>query len=513
MANATSGLVQYGSATFFSTGPIDVATQGALGPAGSVTSSTSISGINVSGTEEVLTASSASSMCTVSEAGAEGSTTIVDGVLRVSEGTPNPGDEVYVGVPTSPIANTTFNGSTESTGDTFQYIFNEQVVNPDGSLTVYAGHLRLLGPNAVGEVYWGKSECGVTSTISATPTISTVASAGGPVGTSITDDATVSGGTSPTGTVEFRLYGPDDDICATVIFISSNRPLTSDGTATSGSFTPTAAGTYRWRAIYSGDANNVPVSAPCNAPNESVTITAATPDIVTQASAGGPVGTPVHDVATVSGGVSPTGTVEFDLYGPDNDDCSGGSVFTSTVPLAADGTATSGPFTPTVAGTYRWRAGYSGDANNASVTAPCNAPNESVTISAPVANLVVAKECTPATARAGGGIAPGDTVNCEIKVTNNGPSTATDVTLTDDLPPGMTIVPGSVTSSPSPGGFACTTHPTDPELRCEDPALAVGETNIVAYSATVTDSAGPGQTFTNEAIADASNAEPATARE
>ena len=68
------------------------------------------------------------------------------------------------------------------------------------------------------------------------------------------------------GTVEFRLYGPDDATCATAIFTSSNRPLTFSGagntnaSATSAAFTPTAAGTYRWRAFFSGDANNNAIS-------------------------------------------------------------------------------------------------------------------------------------------------------------------------------------------------------------------------------------------------------------
>jgi hypothetical protein len=43
---------------------------------------------------------------------------------------------------------------------------------------------------------------------------------------------------------------------------------------TSGAFTPAAAGTYRWIASYSGDANNAPTTAPCNAPTENVVVSA-----------------------------------------------------------------------------------------------------------------------------------------------------------------------------------------------------------------------------------------------
>lgn len=206
----------------------------------------------------------------------------------------------------------------------------------------------------------------------ATPTITTQASAGGPVGTSVTDTATVSGGAGPTGTVTFRLFSDAD--CTAQVFTSTNA--LSGGTATSGSFTPANPGTYRWTAVYNGDANNDTATSACNAPNESATIGRASPTITTQASAGGPIGSAVTDTATVSGGLNPTGTVAFRLFS--NSTCTS-QVFTSTNPLSG-GTATSGSFTPGGAGTYFWTAVYNGDANNNSATSPCRAPNESVTI-------------------------------------------------------------------------------------------------------------------------------------
>ena len=39
----------------------------------------------------------------------------------------------------------------------------------------------------------------------------------------------------------------------------------------------------------------------------------------------------------------------------------------------------SNPFTPTLAGTYRWIASYSGDANNAPVAGKCNDAGENST--------------------------------------------------------------------------------------------------------------------------------------
>jgi hypothetical protein len=55
-------------------------------------------------------------------------------------------------------------------------------------------------------------------------------------------------------------------------------PLVPEGggvaSASSGSFTPTVVGTYRWRAAYSGDSTYGPVSPLCNDVNESVVVTA-----------------------------------------------------------------------------------------------------------------------------------------------------------------------------------------------------------------------------------------------
>ena len=70
------------------------------------------------------------------------------------------------------------------------------------------------------------------------------------------------------------LFGPDDATCAgTPIFQSTVSYPAADGAITSGAFTPVSAGTYRWRAFYSGDANNVGVATPCNDANETVRVT------------------------------------------------------------------------------------------------------------------------------------------------------------------------------------------------------------------------------------------------
>ena len=66
----------------------------------------------------------------------------------------------------------------------------------------YSGDANNLG---------ARSECGSESVIvtKATPTIATIASKGGPIGTQIHDTAQVSGGDNPTGTVTFILFAPE----------------------------------------------------------------------------------------------------------------------------------------------------------------------------------------------------------------------------------------------------------------------------------------------------------------
>jgi hypothetical protein len=201
------------------------------------------------------------------------------------------------------------------------------------------------------------------------------------VGGVIRDAATVSGLINPTntGTVTFRLYS--DSNCANQVF-TSTTPLTltsaTSGTATSGDYTTTAPGTYRFRATYNGDANNVAVGPnPCNEPAEAVVVGPAGPSIVTRASPTVPVGGSISDTATLSGGVSPTGTITFTLFGPDNATCSGTPIFTSTKAVNGNGDVTSDSYTTTAAGTYRWVARYSGDGNNAAAgPTACNDPFE-----------------------------------------------------------------------------------------------------------------------------------------
>jgi hypothetical protein len=107
-------------------------------------------------------------------------------------------------------------------------------------------------------------------------TLSTVASPGVTLGAAIFDTATLSFGAAPTGTITFSLYGPNDPICdTTAIFTSAAIVNHGNGIYTSASTTPLVIGTYRWRAGYSGDANNAATLTACADVSESVIISAA----------------------------------------------------------------------------------------------------------------------------------------------------------------------------------------------------------------------------------------------
>ncbi len=109
----------------------------------------------------------------------------------------------------------------------------------------------------------------------ATPVLSTAVSASVALGGSVSDTALLQEGFRPTGTMMFKLYGPGDTNCsAAPVFTSAAIPLAMP-TTPSGPYTPTAAGTYRFIATYSGDAANNSVGGACTDASEAVTVTAA----------------------------------------------------------------------------------------------------------------------------------------------------------------------------------------------------------------------------------------------
>src|SRR5205807_9144781 len=84
---------------------------------------------------------------------------------------------------------------------------------------------------------------------------------------------------------------------------------------------PTTTSTYTWGISWPGDTNYNPIPASgtgvqCGGANETLTVQKATPSLSTQMR--------LDDIATISGGFSPSGTITFKLY--DNADCTGTKV-------------------------------------------------------------------------------------------------------------------------------------------------------------------------------------------
>jgi len=304
--------------------------------------------------------------------------------------------------------NPTCNFEQTSTGEPNGWIFRA------GPIALVNGTASVPAPGytvtSVGTYQWvadyggdnnnteARSGCGKEAiTIGKAPTsINTQPSSpeGAPVGTALTDSATVIG-SNPTGNIRFYLFAPENPTCNFEqtsenapngwIFMAGPIALV-DGKASvpPPGYTTTETGTYRWVADYGGDSNNTEARSGCG--KEAVTIGKHSTGLTSTPSPGGVTGTKIFDTVKVLNGIDPSGSVTFSLYGPADPSCSDAAIFTSTVALLANGTAKSASFSgTTTAGTYNWIAGYKGDVNNAGSTGRCG--DEPVHITAPTGGV------------------------------------------------------------------------------------------------------------------------------
>lgn len=188
--DADGGAAVFGPAHIFSgkspvelgtappSGPITVSTSGS--PGGSVTSSVSI-GLHPkpvpatcdgqpSGTKNCSSpggfgpvvpneGDELHATCTADDKGVSGSTRFVNAILsRSTDEGGEPKDREPI--PDSPPPNYTREGVITNVGDRFRVVYNEQIIDPvDGSITVNAIHMFLLGDIAVGEQILGHVRC------------------------------------------------------------------------------------------------------------------------------------------------------------------------------------------------------------------------------------------------------------------------------------------------------------------------------------------------------------------
>jgi hypothetical protein len=179
-----------------------------------------------------------------------------------------------------------------------------------------------------------------------TSTLSIEASAGVTLGESVGAKATL-GSYGQEGTVEFRLFGPEDESCTGSPAFAESMSVTGSGTYEAG-FTPTVAGTYSWVATYSGDAEDVGAETACGEatvevaepeappvepeptpepeptrPNSTPTAPSATPTTA-------PTATPVVPAPAVSAPVSPSVRILHSPMTPHRPNRAGGPRYTFT---------------------------------------------------------------------------------------------------------------------------------------------------------------------------------------
>ena len=216
------------------------------------------------------------------------------------------------------------------------------------------------------------------------------------LGVTVHDQASLTGTVAnggPSGSVQFTVCGPDtsNPNCATVANNPSQATLSPDGIvlvsgsngiATSAAFTPSAAGHYCFRAIYTPDAfaiysptehtNQVTETSDAAVHGECFTVAAASPTIATTLSASSPIaiGATVHDSSTLTGATAAAGgTVAYSVYSDSN--CSNLLADLGTKSVTNHVPANSDNYTAVGAGDLYFKAVYSGDANNGGATSTC----------------------------------------------------------------------------------------------------------------------------------------------
>ena len=222
------------------------------------------------------------------------------------------------------------------------------------------------------------STCSAISTVSKASPGLTAAASDGDVNTAIHDEATVTGGFSPSGEVVFRVYGPADTTCLTPLETDA-VPL-EEGDALSADFIPQQAGEFRWTASYEGDANNEAASLPCGSANQTSTVGKASPTLAGTATSTVGVGSSITDEVTVASGFDAGGQLVFRAYGPGDQTCSGAVRHEATVAVDGNGPYSPSGFAPE-AGVYRWAVEYEGDENNEPASLPCGSSNQASTVS------------------------------------------------------------------------------------------------------------------------------------
>ena len=268
----------------------------------------------------------------------------------------------------------------------------------------------------------------------ASPSISTLLSNQGPIaiGGSVNDSSTLTGATADAGgTVKYAFYSSLSD-CNAGTFATPGGTSLGTKTVTAGVVPNSdstgainAAGTYYFRAFYSGDGNNNAASSACA--DEALVVNPNAPSISTLLSKStGSVGDSVHDSATINGATADAGgTINYAVYS-DNECSNLVADLTPADNTVVDGVAPDSlSHTFNSAGTFYFQATYSGDNNN---TGPVSSPCESEQLVINAAAIHIVKTADAAKVNVG------SPIGFTLTVYNTGIGDANGVQLNDTLP-------------------------------------------------------------------------------
>jgi hypothetical protein len=195
------------------------------------------------------------------------------------------------------------------------------------------------------------------------------------------------------------------------------------GTASGGVIGSTSVGDL----ISGGSGHNNDNSYEGNGQNNAcLKFTIPTPTIKTSAS-NAQTGSPIHDVATLSGTGGGSGTIVWNVYAASDSTCKT-SLDTVSASTSGDGSYTSPGYAPG-AGTYQWVATYT-SSSSGSVSSACNDPAEQSTVStgpASAISLIKTERDGSSGSFTTGPITGfvGDTIQYQMTLTNTGNTSLT----------------------------------------------------------------------------------------
>ena len=153
-----------------------------------------------------------------------------------------------------------------------RYSSSPFTVTRPGTYRFVAAYSGDAGDAAVATACGDQGETVLVPAAPVSPTLTASASPPAIAGEQIRGAVVLSAPGNPTGTITFRLYGPNDATCSGGAIAASTRAVMGSGSYVSDPYTATATGVYRFVATYSGDASFGLAASACTEPNAAVAV-------------------------------------------------------------------------------------------------------------------------------------------------------------------------------------------------------------------------------------------------